>query len=403
MHIFFIYPMAKRTRKNTRCSACTLALRAYLNGRRRYADDFRLHEALIRLGNKDLKPSEASSFVKVIRSLCVKSFSTSAFQILGLLVPYVCDLPHKDVAGVCAGLFFLKEVCERNALMHTIMRNARSVRYRGTGVHETLRFTFAVLYFIKSGLLFKGIELKHGSAEAYFSVLVSDAAADANATFSSIFMLCIVDVHGSLDSFSRASRIKRVWESIGRPVLNLPIVCNRYGRQHGANSSWLYKLNIQEKMFLYAHPSHYEKFMRSTFPSHHDRYVFRAVRDLLYSTVSCTEEEVAKAMRPDPFYTREVIGLPLTGCKWRLFADIASRYPQKMQGILQENYETPEYYVNSITSGTSNYVLARTLVQDMAAFTETYVPKRSERWTFIRAIAELSAEKTEKTNIRARG
>jgi hypothetical protein len=146
-------------------------------------------------------------------------------------------------------------------------------------------------------------------------------------------------------------------------------------------------------LFLFGHRDDYEAFMRTARLAHKESYARVAVNFVLSMPRACSTTDTIAAMVPDALYTRGVVGLPLKGWAWEFFVDIASRYPFKVQEVLQ-THALPA--LGTCYAGAQNGLAAlqAVLLQDMLRFTATVTATGRLRWAFISEVAALSLEKS---------
>jgi hypothetical protein len=208
-----------------------------------------------------------------------------------------------------------------------------------------------------------------------------------------VFAACVPNrFEYTAEEYARYTRTLHVWECLKKPTIDFAKqpCCLRHIKQP-LFSYYDCLLNMHDKLLFFGSSESYEAYISSASATHLANIVAGAIMTVLSLSDTLTSEEVDAAMRHDPFYTRDVIGVSCTNWAWDYFATIAKRFPDYTLEVLKRS----AHCTFLGTAGTPEYTLNKTVLQDMTRWTETYTASRMLRWTFIDTVTTLSVLRSE--------
>ena len=381
------------------------ALQSYVSGN---MTSKQLYMAVCFLDWKEKKSLNHTLLLEAVRNLF---YDRQRFhvQLLELLLPHLVSVSFIDVTRVLPALLHHNHDHGPDCALkfvRILRRAAWADRKNYPHASELFLFAIATLLYIENGSFLAVLNLKtYGSEDEYFEDVF--ATAQDSGTLDVIqdaFFKCVSSFSVTPSMFyemywdvtSRSCGVSRtlsIWNALGRPHVHFEATCRKDGTMHGKQHDCclLYNLYAQERLFLFGNDDVYESFMRKSRPANQRAYAQIAVNFVLSMPACSTAVQIDTAMTSDALYSHGIVGLPLTGWAWELFADIASRYPSTMQTVLH-GFSEPQRECCFRTP--SMNALRAVLRKDMARLTSTYFPAKSLRWEFIEAIVTKSLERS---------
>ena len=365
-----------------KCSEGTLAIQEFLR-KTSSARSSKLCFTLNNLRLKDRIPSDPNSFQSAIYVCvfqCMHEDAIACRELLRALMPHVCTLNIENAVLVFATVFALPGLAScRLELVQRTLHTASTARYRKSNIATVFAFAVSLLRYIYDDKVDDiGIE---NIIETSFSSLSSSDVHD-------VFAACVPNrFEYTAEEYARYTRTLHVWECLKKPTIDFAKqpCCLRHIKQ----PLFLYYdclLNMHDKLLFFGSSESYEAYISSASATHLANIVAGAIMTVLSLSDTLTSEEVDAAMRHDPFYTRDVIGVSCTNWAWDYFATIAKRFPDYTLEVLKRS----AHCTFLGTAGTPEYTLNKTVLQDMTRWTETYSASRMLRWTFIDTVTTLS-------------